>query len=47
MQRIIPWDTLVGLITKHAPSGANGRPPFAVAVILSIHFMQQGFPCQM
>ncbi len=43
MQRIIPWDILVGLITKHAPSGANGRPPFPVAVMLRIHFMQQWF----
>jgi IS5 family transposase len=43
MQRIIPWDSLVALISKHAPSGANGRPPFAVAVMLRIHFMQQWF----
>jgi transposase, IS5 family len=43
MQRIIPWDILVGLIAKHAPSGANGRPPFPVAVMLRIHFMQQWF----
>jgi len=43
MQRIIPWDILVGMIAKHAPSGANGRPPFPVAVMLRIHFMQQWF----
>jgi IS5 family transposase len=43
MQRIIPWDILVGMIAKHAPSGANGRPPHPVAVMLRIHFMQQWF----
>lgn len=43
MQRIIPWDSLVGLISNHAPSGANGRPPFPVAVMLRIHIMQQWF----
>ena len=43
MQRIIPWGILVGLIAKHAPSGANGRPPFPVPVMLRIHFMQQWF----
>jgi IS5 family transposase len=43
MQRIIPWDVLVGLIAKHAKSGANGRPPFPVPVMLRIHFMQQWF----
>jgi len=43
MQCIIPWDILVGMIAKHAPSGANGRPPFPVAVMLRIHFMQQWF----
>jgi IS5 family transposase len=43
MQRILPWDSLVVLISNHAPSGAHGRPPFAVAVMLRIHFMQQWF----
>ena len=43
MQRIIPWDILVGLIAKHAKSGVNGRPPFPVPVMLRIHFMQQWF----
>lgn len=43
MQRIIPWDILVGLIAKHAKSGVNGRPPFPVPIMLRIHFMQQWF----
>jgi IS5 family transposase len=43
MQSIIPWDILVGMVAKHAPSGINGRPPFPVAVMLRIHFMQQWF----
>jgi transposase, IS5 family len=43
MQRIIPWDILVGMVAKHAPNAANGRPPFPVAVMLRIHFMQQWF----
>ena len=43
MQRIIQWDILVGMIAKHAPSGANGCPPQPVGVMLRIHFMQQWF----
>jgi IS5 family transposase len=43
MQRIIPWDILLGMIAKHAPAGANGRPPHPVATMLRIHFMQQWF----
>jgi IS5 family transposase len=43
MNLVVPWAELIGLITPHAPAGKTGRPPFAVATMLRIHFMQQWF----
>ena len=43
MNLVVPWAELVGLIEPHAPTGKTGRPPFAVATMLRIHFMQQWF----
>jgi transposase, IS5 family len=43
MQRVVPWDALVARIEPHYPKGKTGRPPFGVATMLRIHFMQQWF----
>ena len=43
MNRVVPWATLVALVTPHAPAGRRGRPPFPVETMLRIHFMQQWF----
>jgi transposase, IS5 family len=43
MDRVVPWDKLVALISPHAPEGKRGRPPFPVETMLRIHFMQQWF----
>ena len=43
MDRVVPWDALVELITPFAPEGKKGRPPFAVQSMLRIHFLQQWF----
>lgn len=43
MERVVPWQALVELITPYAPEGKRGRPPFAVETMLRIHFMQQWF----
>jgi hypothetical protein len=43
MDRVVPWNELVALITAYMPEGRRGRPPFAVEVMLRIHFMQQWF----
>jgi len=43
MDRVVPWEALVGLIVPVAPEGKKGRPPFAVQTMLRIHFMQQWF----
>ena len=43
MNLVVPWAELIDLITPHAPAGRTGRPPFAVATMLRIHFMQQWF----
>jgi len=43
MERVVPWQALVALIESHYPKGKTGRPPFAIAVMLRIHFLQQWF----
>lgn len=39
MNLVIPWTELVALIEPHVPSGKTGRPPFAAATMLRIHFL--------
>jgi len=43
MERVVPWDVLVQLVEPHCPRAKTGRPPFAVATLLRIHYMQQWF----
>lgn len=43
MNTVVPWAQLQALITPHAPNGKTGRPPFGVATMLRIHFMQHWF----
>ena len=43
MNLVVPWTELVALVAPFAPEGKKGRPPFAVATMLRIHFMQQWF----
>ena len=45
MNLVVPWAELVSLIAPHAPAPGSkgGRPPFAVATMLRIHFLQQWF----
>ena len=43
MNRVVPWQKLIALIEPHYPKGKTGRPPFPVATMLRIHFMQQWF----
>jgi IS5 family transposase len=43
MEHVVPWAQLEALIAPHAPEGRRGRPPFSVATMLRIHFMQQWF----
>jgi transposase, IS5 family len=43
MQRVVPWAELTTLIEPHYPKGKTGRPPFGIATMLRIHFMQQWF----
>jgi IS5 family transposase len=40
---VVPWSELVALISPFMPEGRRGRPPFAVEVMLRVHFMQQWF----
>ncbi|MDH6147953.1 MULTISPECIES: IS5 family transposase [Paraburkholderia] len=43
MRRVVPWLKLIALIEPHYPTGKTGRPPFPIATMLQIHFMQQWF----
>lgn len=43
MNTVVPWAELVALVAPHAPVAKTGRPPFAIATMLRIHFMQQWF----
>jgi len=43
MNRVVPWQALIQLIEPHYPKGKTGRPPFGIATMLRIHFLQQWF----
>jgi IS5 family transposase len=43
MRRVVPWSRLIELIEPHYPKGKAGRPPFPIATMLHIHFLQQWF----
>ena len=43
MNQVVPWSELLALIEPHAPRASTGRPPFALQVMLRIHFIQQWF----
>lgn len=41
MRRVVPWLKLIALVEPHCAKGKTGRPPFPVAKMLQMHFMQQ------
>ena len=43
MRRVVQWSQLIALIEPHYPKDKTGRPPFPIATMLQIHFMQQWF----
>src|SRR5689334_9104182 len=43
MNRVVPWERLVGLIQPHYPTGKRGRPPMGVEKMLRIYFLQQWY----
>jgi IS5 family transposase len=44
MDRVVPWAALIGLIEPvYGKKSGVGRPPFALASMLRIHFLQQWF----
>lgn len=40
MDRVIPWDALLSTIRPHYKTGAGGRPPHDLSLMLRIHFLQ-------
>lgn len=43
MEKVVPWDDLVALVSPFLQQGKRGRPPFPPETMLRIHFMQQWF----
>jgi IS5 family transposase len=43
IDRVVPWDDLVALVSAYTRESKTRRPPFAVHTMLRIHFMQQWF----
>lgn len=43
MNKVVPWDVLVGVVEPHWPKSKTGRPPFAIETMLRIHYLQQWF----
>ena len=44
MDQVVPWKPLLALIEPHYPkSGKPGRPPYPLATMLRIHFLQQWY----
>ena len=43
MNKVVPWDVLVGVVEAHWPKSKTGRPPFAIETMLRIHYLQQWF----
>lgn len=44
MDRVVPWTAVLALIEPHYPkSGRPGRQPYALEVMLRIHFLQQWY----
>jgi hypothetical protein len=40
---VVCWKEVTGLIQSFAPASKTGRPPFYIATMLRIHFLQQWF----
>jgi transposase, IS5 family len=43
MDKVVPWDALLGLIEPVYPKAGKGRRPYALKTMLRIHLMQQWF----
>lgn len=43
MNKVVPWEVLVGVVEPHWPKSKTGRPPFAIETMLRIHYLQQWF----
>jgi IS5 family transposase len=43
MDKVIPWEELLHIITKYYPKAGNGRQPMPLERMLRIYFMQQWY----
>ncbi len=43
MDRVVPWDKMLGLIEPHYPKAGNGRRPMPLERMVRIYFVQQWY----
>lgn len=43
MERVVPWERILGVIRPYYPVAGNGRPPLPLEKMLRVHFLQQWF----
>ncbi len=43
MEKVVPWERLVGRIAPHYPKGERGRPSIGIKRMLRIYFLQQWY----
>lgn len=43
MEKVVPWERLMGIIAPFYPKGERGRPPIGLERMLRIYFLQQWF----
>ena len=43
MERVVPWQRLIGVIEPYYPRGERGRPPVGLERMLRIYFLQQWY----
>ena len=43
MEKLMPWERLVGVIAPFYPKGERGRPPMGIEKMLRVYFLQQWY----
>ncbi len=43
MERVVPWERLVGRLRPFYPKGERGRPPIGLERMLRLYFLQQWY----
>ena len=43
MEKLVPWNRLIGVIEPYYPKRGNGRPPYPLEAMIRIHCLQQWY----